>query len=116
MILTAIIFFLFAAIFGAVLLTKVLKDHPTPKPVAVIHGAIASIALLMLIVYVINGHTAPLLIASLVIFVIAALGGFTMFIIDISKKPIPKVAAVFHPLLAISGVILLIIYLFQTLA
>ncbi len=113
MLFTIIIFFLFAAVLGAVVLTAILQNRPTPKPVVFIHGIIAGLALLMLITYVALGHTSTLLITSLVLFVLAALGGLTMFTIDMSGRPVPKALALGHPLLAVISVILLIVYFVQ---
>ncbi len=111
MIQTAIILFVVAALFGLVLLAAILRDRPTYKPVVFIHGTIAAIALLILLVYVLSGHTSTLLITSLSLFILAALGGFTMFAIDMSGRRVPKALALGHPLLAITSLILLIIYL-----
>jgi hypothetical protein len=36
--------------------------------------------------------------------------GFTVFGFDISNKRIPKFLAILHPILAIAGVVLLIVY------
>jgi hypothetical protein len=113
MVFTAIVFFIFAALLGLVLLIAILKNKPTPKPVVFIHGIIAALALLMLVTYVALGHTSTLLITSLVLFVLAAIGGITMFTFDMSGKPVPKMLALGHPALAITSIILLIIYFVQ---
>ena len=109
MLLIAIILFLIAAGFGAVVLFNILQDKPTPKPFVYTHGTIAAIALLMVIYYVYTHPThAPL--TSLVIFLIAALGGFTMFFIDMKKKPVPKALALLHPLLALIALLALVVF------
>jgi hypothetical protein len=115
MLITAIILFVVAAIFGLIVLTAILKDQPTPKPVVFTHGPIAAIALIMVITYSVMGHTDPLLITSIVLFVLAALGGLTLFTIDMRKKPIPKLLAVIHPLVAVIALVTLIIYVLQAL-
>lgn len=113
MLLTAIILFVIAAIFGLIVLTAILKDKPTPKPAVFTHGPIAATALILVIIYAVMGHMHPLLITSITLFVFAALGGLTLFIIDMSKKPIPKLLAVLHPILAVIALIVLIIYVLQ---
>jgi len=56
-------------------------------------------------------NSAPLiLIISLTLLILGALGGLTLFIIDVRGGTIPKLVAVLHPLVAISGLIALIIY------
>lgn len=113
MLITAIILFIIAAIFGLIVLTAILKDKPTPKPAVFTHGPIAAIALIIVIIYAVMGHMQPLLLTSIILFVLAALGGLTLFTIDMRKKPIPKLLAVLHPILAIIALITLIVYVLQ---
>lgn len=113
MLITAIILFIIAAIFGLIVLTAILKDKPTPKAAVFTHGPIAAIALIIVIIYAVMGHMHPLLITSIVLFVLAALGGLTLFTIDMRKKPIPKLLAVLHPILAVIALITLIVYVLQ---
>ena len=112
MLTTAIGLFVLAAIFGAVALIAILKNKPTPKPAVFIHGGVAAIALLLVILSV-AGSTGPSPIVSLALFIIAALGGFTLFAIDIQKKPVPKLLALVHPLVAAVGLVLLILFVFK---
>lgn len=114
MLVTAVVFFLIAAFLGTFLLRAILTNKPTPKPVVFMHGSIAGLALLALITYVALGHTTPLLVTSLVFFILAAIGGLTMFTLDMSGKPVPKMLAIGHPVLAVTSVILLIVYIIQT--
>ena len=109
----AIIIFIIAALFGSVILTAILRDRPTPKPFVIIHGPLAATAIMLLIIDVVKGHTESLLIASLVIFIIAGLGGFAIYTLDSLKKRIPKPLAILHPLIAVAGLIVLIIYALQ---
>jgi hypothetical protein len=108
---TAIILFLIAAMFGLIILTSILKNQPTPKPAVFTHGPIAALALIIIIIYALMGHADTLLITSIVLFILAALGGLTLFVIDMSGKPIPKLIAVVHPIVAVIALITLIIYL-----
>lgn len=110
----AIILFIIAAIFGLIILTAILKNQSTPKKVVFTHGPIAALALILVIIYAAMGNADPLLITSIVLFIIAALGGLTLFTIDMRNKPIPKLIAVVHPILAAIALILLIIYTLQT--
>ncbi len=109
----AIILFCIAAIFGLVILTAILRNKPTPKLFVLIHGPLAATALVLVIIDVVKGHTEALLIASLVILIIAALGGFFLYTLDSLKKQIPKPLAILHPLIALSGLVVLIIYALQ---
>lgn len=100
--------FVVAAVFGLVNLIAILQNKPTPKVSVFLHGGIAAVGLLMVVVYVLK-HTGSLM-ASLTAFVVAALGGFILFGIDMSKKPVPKWLAIIHPLVAAVGLVLLIMF------
>jgi hypothetical protein len=110
MLISAIILFLVAAIFGLILLPAILQDIPTPKPAILLHGSFAALALLLIVIYILIYGADPLLITSLILFIIAALGGITLVTLDIKKKPIPKLLAIIHPLIAAAGLVVLIIY------
>ncbi|MBX3709511.1 MAG: hypothetical protein KIT56_07445 [Gammaproteobacteria bacterium] len=113
MVITAIVLFIIAAIFGLIILTAILKNQSTPKLAVFLHGPIAAIALIIAIIYSVMGHTETLLITSIILFILAALGGLTLFTIDMRKKPIPKLLAVIHPIVAVIALIILIIYILQ---
>lgn len=108
----AIALFVLAAVFGLIILTAILRNQPTPKPVVFIHGGVAALALLIVIYFIVqNNGIGP--ITSLILFIIAALGGLTLFTIDMKNKPIPKWIALLHPLIAVIGLITLIVYVIK---
>ncbi|HSW69100.1 MAG TPA: hypothetical protein VLI69_02925 [Gammaproteobacteria bacterium] len=111
MLVTAVFFFLIAASLGAFLLRAILKKERTSKPVVFMHGSIAGLALLALVTYIALGHTAPLLITSLILFLLTAFGGLTLFTLDTTGKRIPKMLAIGHPILAVTSLIVLIVYI-----
>src|SRR5438105_1384688 len=113
MLTTAVILFLIAAIFGLVVLTAILKDQPTPKGFVFTHGPIAATGLILVLIALYYGPRDSLLITSAVLFVLAALGGLTLFTIDMSNKRIPKLLAVAHPILAVIALVILIIYMLK---
>lgn len=110
MLLLAIFLFLFASAFGVAILIAVLQDEPASKLVLLLHGSIAGTAILAMIGYVIIYGAAPLLIASLILFLIAALGGLTLFVLARKRKSVPKLLVIIHPLVALAGLITLVIY------
>ncbi len=112
MLAVAVIFFIFASVFGLVVLTEILRNHTTPKPVVLIHGFLAGIGLLIALTYAAMGHSSSLYVTGLVVLILAAIGGFTLFAIDVSQKKIPKLMAILHPILAITGVVIFIVYLY----
>jgi hypothetical protein len=113
MIAVAITLFAFAAVFGLIVLIAILKNMATPKPVVVIHGSLGGIGLLVALTYLAIGNITPLYIASICLLLVAITIGFVVFGFDISGKRIPKSLAILHPLLAVAGVIILIIYAVQ---
>lgn len=113
MVLAAILVFLLAAVFGLFILARVLQNKPTPKPAVIIHGPIAAVGLVLVIIDIVKGHTEGLLISALIIFIVAAIGGFTMYVLDTLGKRIPKPLAIIHPLVALAALIVLIIYAIQ---
>lgn len=110
MLIIAIIFFALAAFLGLFLLFYVLTNKNTPKGVAFIHGPLAAIGLVILIIYAFLNQSSPMV--SIILFVLAALGGMTLIYRDLSGKPLPKWLAIGHALTAIVGFIFLIIFTF----
>lgn len=111
MLYTTIILFALAATLGLVLITKVFRDEATPRTVVYSHGGAAVLGLVLLIIAYINQGDSMLM-TSLLVFIVAALGGFVMFGRDITQRSIPKWLAVVHALAAVTGFILLLIVVF----
>lgn len=109
---TTIVLFALAAVFGLLLLLKVLKGETTSKVIVFIHGALSAIGLVLLTLYVVeNYERGPVL--SLGLFIVAALGGFGLFALDISKKKIPKALALIHGGAAVIAFLLLLMFAFS---
>ncbi len=108
MLYTIIAIFALAAILGMVLLSYVLRKKTTPKAVMIGHGLFAATALVLLLVYTFDHQPGP--VESLILFVIAALGGFILVAKDLTGKEIPKWLAVVHGLTAVAGFILLLVF------
>ncbi len=108
MLISTIILFALAAILGVTLIAKVLKGEGRPRAVVYSHGIAAALALVLLIIAYANEGDS-LLMVSILIFIVAALGGFVMFSQEITQKPIPKWLALVHGLAAVTGFVLLLI-------
>lgn len=104
----AIGLFAVAAMIGIFLLTRVLQKKETPKLVAVTHGLLAATALTLVIIHTVN--TGADLVQVIVLFVIAALGGITLFVRDITGKTLPKALAIAHGLIAVTAFVFLLVY------
>jgi hypothetical protein len=105
---TSIVLFALAACLGLYLITFVLQQKETPKAIAISHGLLAATALVLLIIHTVQ--TGADLIQSIVLFVIAALGGTVLFIRDITGKSLPAALAFAHGILAVGGFVFLLIY------
>lgn len=101
--------FALAAIIGMYLLALVLQRKETPKAVALIHGLFAAVALVLLIIY---NSRHPSLVESIVLFIIAALGGLVLITRDLMGKTVPKGLALVHGLIAMTGFVFLLVSTF----
>jgi hypothetical protein len=110
MIYAIVALFAVAAVLGIILISFVLRDKTPPKALAILHGLLAATALVLLIVHTINDNR--IYVTSIVIFVLAALGGFIMIAKHLSNKPLPKWLAVVHGLTAVTGYIALLVNAF----
>lgn len=108
MILITILVFILAALLGLTLLIYVLKNKNTPKGVAIIHGTVAASGIILLIIYSFTNASKPYL--PLIIFILAALGGFYMMYRDITNKTLPKWLAVGHGVIALIAFLLLLAF------
>lgn len=106
-----ILCFVLAASMGLYLLVYVLKNKNTPKGVAFVHGPLAAIALILLIIYGFFSSAMP--IASIIFFILAAFGGLVVIFRDLTGKSIPKWLVLGHGTLAVVGLFCLIFFTFS---
>lgn len=90
-----------AALIGSTLIYRVLLKKETSKLVVFTHGGVAATGLVLLFIYYLNNPEGLLI--PLVIFVLAALGGFVLFFKDWTNQPIPDFVAFIHIGLALLG-------------
>lgn len=110
MLYSALGFFALAAVLGLYLLTLILTNKETPKSVAIFHGLFAVIGVVLLICYPFFYSPSP--ITSLILFILAAMGGLLLIYKDLSGKPIPKWLALGHGLTAIIAFLILAVFIF----
>lgn len=109
---TIILLFAVAAGFGIVLIIPVLQGKTPSKPLVFTHGGIAALALVMLLLRYFNDPgTVPQW--SVILFVIAALGGFVLVAIHLRNNTVPKSLALVH---ASAAVVAFLILLFAALS
>jgi hypothetical protein len=104
--------FALAAVLGLVVATAIFNKKPeTPKGAVYGHGTFAATGLALLIYYAVNNpDNYPQ--ASLIVFGVAAIGGFILFFNDMKKKPGPFGLVVVHALAAVTAFILLLAFVF----
>jgi Mn2+/Fe2+ NRAMP family transporter len=113
MLILAISLFILAAMIGVYMLSNILKNEEPPRPAIFSHGSIAFIAFLILVSYAIAVGPSFLLILSIVLFILAEMGGITLLIMDTRNKPLPKPLAYIHAMVAGTGILVLVIYLLK---
>lgn len=104
----ALILFLLGAIGGLVMATQSFRGQLPPWWLAAAHGVLVATGLVLLIIALVLGSAATLYNISLVLLVIAALGGFYLLSFHLRKENHPRAIVVVHALLAVAGVVLLI--------
>lgn len=106
-----IILFAVAAVLGLTILLKWLGKKDVSRSVVYSHGIFAALGLVLLIVYALqNPESYPQL--ALILFILAALGGFYLFSTDLQNKPRPIPVAFVHALLAVGAFVTLLFFAF----
>lgn len=109
---TALIIFAIAALGGLYLAAHVLRDKFAPWAVSVIHALLGATGLVLLIALTVTGGGSPIITTSLVLFLIAALGGFFLASFHLRKKLPPKAVVMLHAGLAVVAFLILLSPLF----
>src|SRR5438552_7734983 len=98
MLAVAAVLFALAALGGIILAAMHLKKNDAPIPLALIHGLAAAVGLVLLIIAVTQMPSAGLAGVALLIFIIAALGGFVLLAMNLMKKPLTRELMFVHAL------------------
>jgi len=111
MIYLSIAIFALTAVLGLGILIKWLSKKDASRTVVYSHGIFAVIALLLLVLYSIqNLDNFPKV--SIILFVLAAIGGLYMFVLDLKKKASPLIITFIHALIAVGGFVTLLLFVF----
>lgn len=109
MVIVCIALFACAAVFGVINVVRIVAADRAPRATVYIHGIFAAAALVLLVIYsIVRAQAAPMV--ALVLFVIAALGGFLLFGIDVATKKPPKWLGFVHGAVAVTGFVFLLIF------
>lgn len=113
MLYVSIIAFALAAVFGLTILLKWAGNSDAPRLVVYSHGLLAATGLVLLLIAALNNKDhAP--VVSIVLFLIAALAGFYMFFKDVVKKKRSLMIGIVHAVVAVTGFVLLLLFVFDS--
>ncbi len=108
-VIVTIALFAVAAVFGVINVVRIVAADRAPRATVYVHGLFAAAALVLLVIYsVLHSSAAP--IVALILFIIAALGGFTLFGIDVATKKPPKWLGFVHGAVAVTGFVFLLVF------
>jgi hypothetical protein len=107
---TAAILFAIAAVGGVIMALMRFsgRDYP-PAALAVIHGLFAAAGLIALLLIVSGAGVASSMRTALLLFVLAALGGFWLLSYHVKRRALPIPLMVIHALVAVIAFIILIV-------
>ena len=108
---TTIILFAIAAVVGITLIVPVIKGEKPARTNVFVHGAVAATALVMLIIKYLDGRSSALQV-SVILFVVAALGGLVLFTRDLQQKSLPPALALLHAGVAVAAFLILLFSIF----
>ncbi|MBI5861545.1 MAG: hypothetical protein HZB64_05120 [Rhodocyclales bacterium] len=105
MLIYALALFAVAAVIGIVMASKHFGGANPPLPMALLHGLFAASGLVILILNLLQGGDVSL--PSLVLFVVAALGGFVLFSFHLRQKRLPSPVVIIHAVVAVIAFLVL---------
>ncbi|HUM11206.1 MAG TPA: hypothetical protein VLT82_09685 [Myxococcaceae bacterium] len=106
----ALVLFALAAVGGLYMAAVRFRGAERPPTgIALAHGAAAAAGLIALIVAVTSASGPSLARTALIVFLVAALGGFFLFAQHMQKKALPIPVMVIHAGVAVLGFILLLV-------
>jgi hypothetical protein len=108
MLITAFVLLGLAALGGSVLARQATTGTTPSMPLAVGHGLLAGAGLVVLLIAFVRGEAGGLVTAALVLFVLAALGGFYLVATHVRGQPLPKAVIAGHATAASVGLVLLL--------
>lgn len=110
MIIAAITSITLAVLLGAYMLFLVLQGKNPPKAVALSHGTLAVLGILLILIFALTTNQHHKHWDSFVIFSVAALIGFYLFSRDIRHKSVPNWVAITHGTIGLFGLVWILIH------
>ncbi|MRR17118.1 MAG: hypothetical protein EG826_11740 [Deltaproteobacteria bacterium] len=103
-----VVLFAIAAVGGMALVTMKFSGKDLPWVLIIGHGLFAAAGLVALIANVTQNPTVALANTALVLFLIAAVGGFVLFSFQVRKKALPNALILIHGGVAVVSFLLLL--------
>src|SRR5215467_2924311 len=103
----AAILFAIGALGGIVLAAHVLRARFAPWALSLLHAALGAAGIVLVLVAVIGGARGTTSLA-LILFVVAALGGFFLASFHYRKQIPPKAVVIVHAVVAVAGFVTLL--------
>lgn len=108
--LTALVLFAIAALGGvAMAVIRFRGAERPPTGLALVHGAFAAAGIIVLIVAMLSASNPAQARTALVLFIVAALGGFYLFAQHLQKRALPIPVILVHALIAVIGFLILLV-------
>lgn len=107
----AVLMFAIAALGGATLAYMRIVKKDVSMPLALVHGTFAATGLVLLILGFIRMGGSGIG-AALVVFLIAALGGFVLFSFHLRSRPLPVPLVLIHGTAALVAFVILLLSVF----
>lgn len=103
----AVVLLAIGAAGGLFMAARIFSGKKAPWPLSILHALLGATALVLILLNVING-SGGILLASLVLLAIAAVGGFFLASFHVRDQLPPKGVIVIHALVAVAGFLLLL--------
>ena len=110
MLYAALASFLIAATIGVIQLTNWINGKRPNRALPLSHGMFNVLGFALLLTYFFTGQ-GEMPTVSLVLFIVAALGGLFLFYMDTTQQRIPLFVAYIHGLVAITAIALLLVFI-----
>lgn len=107
------VLFALAALGGLTLAIMHIRKSGAPMSLSLIHGLVAAAGLILLILAMARAELGGLVMVSVVLFVVAAVGGLMLLATHLRSRPLPAPLIVVHGLVAAAAFAVLLSFLFM---
>ncbi len=111
MLVTAAVLFALGALGGLYMAVSHFRGRRWPLGLAVVHGLLGASGLVLLAWAIYHAGSTGYLVIALVLFVVAALGGFVLFANHLRGRALPSPVVILHALVAVTAFVLLLVSL-----